>query len=172
MNMRKKVLLFFGISVALVFCAFFAYKSAIKYDDDTTGREKIEAIDPENLTVAYLNKDAKLSDIKKEKGKVNIYMFWGSGCPHCKTQWEYLESIRKDYPNDFNVYGFEVWNNDENRAIMDKFMEAKGDTNINSVPYTIIGDQSYSSALSDKTFIRLIKEYKDKGIDVYFDKIK
>lgn len=171
--MKKKVLLFFCVSLALVFGAFFAYKMAIKYRVDTTDdNESVSVVDPENRTIAYLNKDAKLSDVKREKGKVNVYMFWGNGCPHCKVQWEYLEAMRKEYPNDFNVYGFEVWHNDGNRELLDVFAAAIGDSNVNSVPYTIIGDKSFKGAKSEQTLTEAIKEYKDKGIDVYFDKIK
>ena len=27
--------------------------------------------------------DAKLEDIVYDENKVNIYFFWGNGCPHC-----------------------------------------------------------------------------------------
>lgn len=171
--MKKKVLLFLGISFVLLFGAVFAYVSSVQYKVDTTDdNEPVAEVDSENRTVAYLNKDAQLSDIKKEKGKVNIYMFWGNGCPHCKAQWEYLEALRSEYPNDFNVYGFEVWYNKSNLELLTQFSEAMGDGDVNSVPYTIIGDKSYEGAQSEATLTSAIKQYKDKGVDVYFDKIK
>ena len=122
-------------------------------------------------TVAYLNKDAKLEDIAQTEGAVNIYMFWGNGCPHCKNQWETLEDLRKEYPNDFKVYGFEIWNSAENKELLYTFAGAMGDE-VNAVPYTIIGDKSFTGTMKEKTIIEMIKEYKDKKVDVYFDKIK
>ena len=122
-------------------------------------------------TVAYLNKDAKLEDITQTEGAVNIYMFWGNGCPHCKNQWETLEDLRKEYPNDFKVYGFEIWNSAENKELLYAFAGAMGDE-VNAVPYTIIGDKSFTGTMKEKTIIEMIKEYKDKKVDVYFDKIK
>lgn len=170
--MKKKVLLFIAIVFVLVFGVFFAFKMAEKSKVDTNDyNEPVSAVEPTNRTIAYMNKDASTSDIRREKGKVNIYMFWGNGCPHCKAQWEYLESLRKDYANDVNIYGFEIWYNKDNGALLDKFAEAIGDKDVNSVPYTIIGDKSFRGAQSDKTLMRMIEEYRDKGIDVYFDKV-
>lgn len=171
--MRKKVLLFISIVFVLVFGVFFVVKTAEENKVDTNDyNEPVSETEPTNRTIAYMNKDVELSDIKREKGKVNIYMFWGNGCPHCKSQWEYIEALRKEYPNDFNVYGFEVWHKDGNTGLMDKFAKAIGDENVNSVPYTIIGDKSFRGAQSEKTLAAAIKEYKDKGIDIYFDKVK
>ena len=127
-------------------------------------------------TIAYVNKDAKLSEITKDEGVANIYMFWGNGCPHCKAQWEFLESIRKQYPNDFAVYGFEVWYNSENRELLNKFAEAMGVDTPKSVPYTIIGNQvmtGFTSAEANgEDFIKAIQDAKKSGVDVYFDKVK
>jgi len=174
--MKKKVL-FIVIVLALVFGAgFMIFTATQSYKVDTTDDNKetttSQTSTSKKVNAAYVNKDAKVSDITKEDGKVNIYMFWGNGCPHCKAQWEYFEALRKEYPNDFKVYGFEVWNNESNRELLDVFAAAMGDEKINSVPYTIIGDKSYVGAKSEEIWAELIEEYKTKGIDVYFDKIK
>ena len=169
--MKKKVL-FIAIVVALISGAWFVVK---QYTVDTANDNEVPSVTTNpngNRTIAYVNKDAKVSDIKKEEGKVNIYMFWGNGCPHCKAQWEYIEALRKEYPNDFNVYGFEVWYNRDNINLLNQFAEAIGDENVNSVPYTIIGDKSYTGAQSEATLRAAIQAYKNRGIDVYFDKIK
>ena len=123
--------------------------------------------------VAFINKDARLSDIKKVDGVVNIYMFWGSGCPHCKAQWEWLESIREEYTGKIAVYGFEVFNNQENRKLMSKFAAAAGDGEVDAVPYTIVGNQrfnSYSSGTTGKKILEAVKKAQKSGSDIYFDK--
>ena len=90
-----------------------------------------------------INKYATIKDIKYEKNKVNIYLFWGDGCPHCKEEYEYIESINNKYGKYINLYGFEVWNNEENAKLLETISN-KLDIKIGGVPFTIIGDKYYS----------------------------
>lgn len=113
----------------------------------------------------------KRTIVPAKTGSVNVYMFWGEGCPHCKAQWEYLESIRKQYPSEFQVYGFEVWHNKNNLKLGNKFAKAVGDTEIQSVPYTIIGDQKFDGFSDGEKLLEAILQAKDKKTDIYFDKI-
>ena len=126
--------------------------------------------------IAFLNKDAKLADVKRVEGVINIYMFWGAGCPHCKAQWEWLDSIRDKYVGKIAVYGFEVFNNSENRLIMDSFVNAVGDKDIKTVPYTVIGGKSIggfsTGSTSGKKILDLVEEAQKSKKDIYFDVIK
>lgn len=121
------------------------------------------------------NKDynnSKLKDIKKEDDKVNIYLFYGSTCPHCKAEIAFLDEIKNEYGALFNLYTFEVWENLDNKNIMNKFAKALGDEAY-GVPYTIIGNKSIEGFGEDskEKFINAIKNsYKNKE-DIYFDKI-
>ena len=148
-------------SIALIGAAMIGYMV------NTTKVEHVEG-----TQLAYIKKEASLSDIKKEDGVVNIYMFWGNGCPHCEAQWENIEAIREEYPNDFKVYGFELWYHSDNTNILNAFAEAVGDEPVDAVPYTIIGDKSYSGAMTKEELVRAIKNNKNKNNDVYFNKIK
>ena len=121
-------------------------------------------------TGAYINKNATVADIKKEDGVVNVYLFWGNGCPHCKAEWEWIESVRDDY-KDVNFYGLEVWYNSENREQLNVFAEAIGASDIDSVPFTVIGDQFISGYGDNSMFVKAIEKAKKSGADVYFDKI-
>ena len=47
------------------------------------------------------------------KEKVNLYLFWGDGCPHCAMEKEYLETLEKEFPN-LTIAKYEVWYNEEN----------------------------------------------------------
>jgi thiol-disulfide isomerase/thioredoxin len=172
--MKKKIGLFLGIFLMLAAVLSFVVSKSQDGVEVDNGNEIGEAagVETEVRDVAYLNKDTNLADIKREKGKVNIYMFWGNGCPHCKAQWETLETMRKKYPNDFNVYGFEVWYDHENLEILKKFAAAMGDDDVDAVPYTIIGEQSFSGAQNEEMLKRTIFEEKNKSFDIYFDKIK
>lgn len=140
-----------------------------KSDSDTSDETVVEA---QNRKIAYVNKNAGELDIERApKGTVNVYMFWGNGCPHCKAQWEYIESIRKKYPNEFKVYGFEVWNNKRNLKLGNKFAKAMGGEEIKSVPYTVIGDQTFDGFSDGEKLLDAILKAKDKKTDIYFDKI-
>ena len=169
--MKKKVLLFGIITFVLVAVTIAALSSTKTDANESKPTTTTTSTSTPGRTVAYLNKDAKLEEITQTEGAVNIYMFWGNGCPHCKNQWETLEDLRKEYPNDFKVYGFEVWNSAENKELLYTFAGAMGDE-VNAVPYTIIGDKSFTGTMKEKVIIEMIKEYKDKKVDIYFDKIK
>ena len=114
----------------------------------------------------------KLDNITKKDGKVNIYLFWGDGCPHCKEEKLFLKSIENEYGNLFNVYEFEVWHNEENEKIMKEFGKAMDD-NLIGVPYTIIGKESikgFNDSKKEQILDAIINESKN-NYDVYFDKI-
>ena len=104
----------------------------------------------EKSKIPVFTRTAKLSDITFEEDKINIYFFWGDGCPHCEELFTFLESIKSEYNEYFNLYGFEVWYNEDNGQIMDYFQEELGETvGSRSVPYYIIGDKSFSGYSSD-----------------------
>ncbi|MCI8588778.1 MAG: thioredoxin family protein [Bacilli bacterium] len=94
---------------------------------------------------AIVLKDATLDTIDQEADKVNIYVFWGDGCPHCEELFEFLDNNKKKYGKYFNAYGFEVWYNDENGKLLDQIKEELGEeTGSRGVPYFIIGDKAMS----------------------------
>ncbi len=118
-------------------------------------------------------KDINLEKVVKEENKVNIYFFYGQGCPHCEEEFEFFESIKEKYANYYNLYSFETWYNEENAKLIYTFADSMGDK-IKGVPYTIIGDKSFNgfSEKYKKDFIKAIEEQHKSNYDVYFDKIK
>ena len=72
---------------------------------------------------------------------VNLYLFWGDGCPHCAHAKEVLEPYVKQ--NDFVHYNkYEIYYNTENQ----KKMQTVGETlNIDAsgVPLIVVGDTPY-----------------------------
>lgn len=117
----------------------------------------------EEKSLNNINKYAKVEDITYEKDKVNIYLFWGDGCPHCKEEYEYIYSINKKYSKYFNLYGFEVWEHKENAKLLEDISNKLG-IKIKGVPFTIIGEKYYSgfSDITKKKIEKAIKsEYKN-----------
>jgi len=70
---------------------------------------------------------------------VNIYFFWGDGCPHCEEEKPFLAALVNDYDR-VTLVDYEVWYNRDNQAVLQQFSQALG-FEPGGVPVTIIGDQ-------------------------------
>ena len=118
-------------------------------------------------------KNADVNDIKRIKGKTNVYIFWGEGCPHCEEAFNYFNSLRNEYGDYFNLYGFEIWNNLDNIMVFGLFGESL-DVEPSGVPFIVIGDEYYIGFIpetSDK-ILKAIKDNRNSNHDVYFNKVK
>lgn len=99
---------------------------------------------PSSQEVVEIPRHSQISDITFDDDKINIYLFWGNGCIHCEHLFEYLDEIWPDYSQYFNLYAFEIWDNEDNVKIMDYFMEQLGQpTGQATTPTFIIGDQLF-----------------------------
>lgn len=81
--------------------------------------------------------DAHAQEIDKSD-TVDLYLFWGDGCPHCEKERIFLEQLKQKYP-ELSVHEYEVWGNSKNRDLMIEFAE-KLNATVNGVPFTIIGE--------------------------------
>lgn len=118
-------------------------------------------------------RDVNLDNIEREDNKVNIYFFWGNGCPHCEEEFKFFESIKEKYGEYYNLYTFETWYNEENLKLLYAFAESMKDK-VTGVPYTIIGNETFKG-FGDKyksDFISAIGTQYKNSYDVYLDKIK
>lgn len=120
----------------------------------------------EDYEPAVINRNSLLSDVTFDEKKINVYLFWGDGCPHCEELLAFFDTIKDDYGKYFNFYGFEVWENEENGKIMDKFAkELKGKVGSRGVPYLIIGDEAfsgYAESMNQKIKKTIVDKYKNK----------
>src|SRR5574344_124613 len=115
-----------------------------------------------------INKTANIDDINYDD-KVNIYLFYREGCPHCRDFFSYLNGLDNETKNKFRLYGFEVWNNSDNASLMKRFQDILENTK-SGTPYLIIGDQvivGFGSSTSDKVMTALNNEYAKKSSDRY-----
>lgn len=75
---------------------------------------------------------------------VNIYLFWGDGCPHCEEEKPFLQHLIDDvYQGRIYVHEYEIWYNEENAEYGEKFAEAYG-RSVSGVPMTFIGTHFFS----------------------------
>lgn len=83
-----------------------------------------------------------------EEEKVNIYFFWGEGCPHCASEKPFLEKLEDKYP-EVEVKSYEVWSNKENLDLMTKFAKEL-DIDVRGVPFTVVGEHYVIGWLSEE----------------------
>lgn len=126
--------------------------------------------------------DTKLSEdhnqnhtesIRREPNKVNIYFFWGNGCPHCAEEFAFFKQIEKQYGAYYQLYSFETWENEANAKLLTQFAKAMNES-VSGVPYTVIGQESVIGfgEESKAEILRLIKSQHINGYDIYLDQMK
>lgn len=89
------------------------------------------------------------------KDKVNIYFFSGEGCSHCEEFETWLDEIKPEYGNLFEVKDYETWYNEENESLMEKVAKTRGEE-AEGVPYIIVGEKSWQG---------FADEYKQEILD-------
>ena len=70
------------------------------------------------------------------KSDVDLYLFWGDGCPHCAKEKQFLNELND---KDINTHLYEVWNNEDNAYLMERVKRAYGEDMTMSVPFTVVG---------------------------------
>lgn len=142
-TMTKKNVLVIVTAVILVIIALVTH-SVIQNTNSKTNTPTSQTQSPNQKDTPKLEL-AKMteSDIKPSKDKVNAYIFWGDGCPHCKHLVEFLDEKKSEIGDKINLYSFEVWYNSTNRTFMKNFGKFLGE-NPKGVPYFIIGDKTFS----------------------------
>ena len=106
--------------------------------------------------------------VHAQTDKLNVYLFYGSGCPHCKELEEYLEGYLKE--NDFiEMHRYEVWDNQENAQKLAEIAEIFGTKKV-GIPYLIIGNtviMGYDSEYTPERIKNAVKYYSNVS---YVDK--
>jgi len=78
----------------------------------------------------------------RAENNVNVYFFWGEGCPHCAKEEDLLAYYSHKYPY-IKVIDFELYKNYSNGQILLRVAEILG-VNVDGIPFTVIGDKYYS----------------------------
>lgn len=74
-----------------------------------------------------------------KENNLNIYLFYGDGCPHCAELEEYLNDYLKD--KNITLHKYEVWYNEENQKNYTEVHKILKDKS-NGIPYLIIGNNT------------------------------
>ncbi len=173
--MKKSHIIFLSlvVSIFVVVIMVVTFSNKNKKDfNETESLPKLENKLP-NLRENYdILNESTLEDIVREENKVNIYFFWGDGCPSCAEELEILKKIEEEYGDYYNLYTFETWYNDNNVELLKMFASSMNDQ-VSGVPYTIIGTKSFIG-FNDKynnLFVNEIKSQYKNSYDVFFDKV-
>ncbi len=108
--------------------------------------------------------------LAKDKKPVNVYFFYGNGCPHCAEAEEFFDSIEDELGDQFNIKAYETWYDSDNVDLMNDVAEARKEE-ADGVPYIIIGNQSwngYTSSYDDEIIDKIKSEY-EKDADNRYD---
>lgn len=81
--------------------------------------------------------------------KVEVYFFWGSGCPHCAKAKSFFEKLKEKYPQ-LEVKEFEVYFNENNQKLFQEIAKAYNTEPI-GVPTIFIGKEFLLGFSSEET---------------------
>jgi len=76
-----------------------------------------------------------------QENTVELYFFYGQGCPVCAQTQSFLGNLVQKYPN-LSVKSYEVFSNTENRALYSALAKSYH-INSDSVPGIFIGEQAF-----------------------------
>lgn len=94
---------------------------------------------------------------------VNIYLFWGDGCPHCAKAKPVLETLDNN-SDSVNLYKYEVYYNTDNQRLLQSVADALK-IDASGVPVIIVGDKAivgYSDTIKSEIEDR-VKECTEKS---------
>lgn len=98
------------------------------------------------------------SPVVKADNNLNVYLFWGEGCPHCAKEKTFLNKILPNYPT-VKLNTYEVYYNQTNVGYMQDVAKAL-DIDASGVPFMVIGDLGiigYGEGTTDKEIESHIK---------------
>jgi len=73
------------------------------------------------------------------RSNLDVYLFYGDGCPHCKNEEKYLKMYEEKYAG-LNMHRFEVYFSEENMKLFGRVAESLG-ADVSGIPFLIIGDE-------------------------------
>lgn len=119
------------------------------------------------LLVMIIPNNVAATKLKKEK--INVYIFYGSTCPHCHHAFEFFDSIEEDYGKYYNIKRYEtwLWDNIDNSKALEKVAAHFGTAKDKiGVPYIVIGDKvflGYSEDYNDEIKEQIVNTYNEEN---------
>lgn len=95
--------------------------------------------------------------------KINVYIFRGNGCGHCRNAVTYFYGLGKEFDDYFNVVLYEVWYNGEN-SLLGKAVATELGKTFSGVPFIVVGNTSFGG-FGETTGESVVK----KALEAYQD---
>ena len=128
-------------------------------DDQTSSNETEDQTNKEN---------------NEEEKTVTIYLFRGEGCPHCEHAMEFFKTLNTEYPY-LKVISYEVWENVENRKLMEEVSTELGIEVSISVPLIIIGNdynlRGYGETKNEEIRNQIEESYQNNNYEDIVEKV-
>lgn len=91
----------------------------------------------------------------KPSDPLNIYFFYGTGCPHCSQEKAFFESDLKNRYPELVINEYEIYSNRQNALLLRKIAE-KLQVDVAGVPFLIIGEETFVGYLAGVTSLEII----------------
>ena len=112
-----------------------------------------------------------LTNVSAKEKEITLYFFHGDGCPHCAAEDEFLKNNKEEFKN-LKIVKYEIWNNDENRKLLDN-VAAKFDMEVKGIPFNVIGNTIIKGYLDDSsTGQKILNAYYYYQDNEYHDYVK
>lgn len=96
-----------------------------------------------------------------QKKEVDLYFFYGQGCPHCAKEEIFLDQLESQNQN-LNIHRYEVWYDRDNANLLKRVIDELK-ISVGGVPATIVGRGSIIGYFDDASTGREIKELIDNN---------
>lgn len=126
-----------------IFLVLFLLTQSQNQQDLAIKQAKSEAQTKINKSTKDTLKHHTEADITYHDQKINLYLFWGDGCPHCKSLGDFLASLPEEYTSLYQLYSFETWQDKAGSKLMLEFATAINQEP-SGVPFLIVGDQAFT----------------------------
>ena len=89
---------------------------------------------------------------------VDVYLFYGEGCPHCSKAESFLEDFDQQQDCRVTLHTYEIWNDRDNAKLYNKVLDHY-DIKTGGVPFTVIGNETVVGYSSDQVSGALFDQY-------------
>ena len=158
----KHLCMLFIILSGFMAVSFVIYKNYQSTNDIPNIKENVEDNISDDLNIE--NKEDKhnkenLQDIDNNSNKYTLYLFHGETCPACLNAKEKIKKDLMDISN-LEIITYEIWNNQDNSALMDKVAEKLG-VEVNYIPFFVINTFNKVGYDKDDVLNELKNDNKD-----------
>jgi len=108
------------------------------------------------LLIPFGKASGQETEAPNSDNTVNIYFFWGEGCPHCEKEKIFLQKLEDKY-SEVEVQDYEVLTKPVNLKLMKDFAREL-EIDVRGVPFTVIGEQYVMGWMSEDYTGRQMEE--------------